>query len=131
MTGPDESHRGIDDDGPRYLVHLCTRDEWETARQSGHRQPPSLTDAGFVHLSAPVQVHLPANRLFAGHDDLVLLIVDSALLDAPVVWEPGVPEDPESMRFPHLYGALPTHAVVEMRAYRPDGATGMFLPPSI
>ncbi|MBD1321817.1 DUF952 domain-containing protein [Gordonia hankookensis] len=130
MTGPDEPHVAVDDDRPRLLVHLCTRDEWDTARHAGHREPPSLADAGFVHLSDPGQVHLPANRLFAGHDDLVLLVVDSTRLDAPVVWEPGMPDDPEGMRFPHLYGALPAHAVVEVRTYRPDG-TGTFLPPSI
>ncbi|MQY17587.1 DUF952 domain-containing protein [Nocardia macrotermitis] len=106
------------------LVHMCTRDEWDRARAAGDRRPESLEAEGFVHLSAPRQVHLPANRLFSGRDDVVLLWLDPELLGAPVKWEPGVPSDPESMRFPHLYGPLPTRAVVSVSAYRPgpDGS---------
>jgi uncharacterized protein (DUF952 family) len=106
---------------PRELLHLCTTEEWESARQLGERRPPSLDDQGFVHLSAPEQVHLPANRLFAGRADIVLLHLDPGLLDAPVRWEPGVPTDPESMTFPHLYGPLPAAAVTSVTAYLPDG----------
>ena len=65
-------------------------------------------------------MHLPANRLYAGRTDLVLLRVDPARLSAPVRWEPGVPTDPDSMVFPHLYGPLPTAAVISVTPYRPD-----------
>jgi uncharacterized protein (DUF952 family) len=101
------------------LVHLCTREEWDRAQVEGARRTPSLDSDGFVHLSAPRQVHLPANRLFAGRDDVVLLWLDPDRLGAPVKWEPGVPTDPESMRFPHLYGPLPASAVVSVTDYRP------------
>lgn len=107
------------------LVHLCTEPEWQAARSAGEMRPESLTEAGFVHLSTPEQVQLPANRLFAGRTDLVVLLVDPTELVAPLRWEPGVPEDPESMLFPHLYGALPTAAVVAVEPYRP-GPDGKF-----
>ena len=42
----------------------------------------------------------------------LLLFVDPARLSDPVRFEPGVPGDPASMRFPHLYGPLPVTAVV-------------------
>ncbi len=106
---------------PRELIHLCTTDEWERARRLGERTPPSLDNEGFVHLSAPEQVHLPANRLFAGRGDIVLLRLDAGLLGAPVRWEAGVPSDPEAMPFPHLYGPLPVSAVTSVTPYRPDG----------
>ncbi|WP_328354566.1 DUF952 domain-containing protein [Mycobacterium sp. NBC_00419] len=112
---------------PDFLLHLCGRRDWAQARQSGELCPPSLTDVGFVHLSAPHQVHLPANRLFAGRTDLVLLRIDPQALTAPVRWEPGVPTDPESMLFPHLYGPLPADAVVEVVPY-PPGPDGSFPP---
>ena len=110
---------------PRIFVHLCTTDEWRTAERLGLRKPPSLEEVGFVHLSAPEQVHLPANRLYAGRTDMVLLHCDPASLDAPVRWEPGVPGDPEAMRFPHLYGPLPMTAVTSVTPYVP-GADGRF-----
>ncbi|WP_067664702.1 DUF952 domain-containing protein [Nocardia miyunensis] len=108
----------------RRLVHMCTRPELDRARADGIRRTDSLEAEGFIHLSTPQQVHLPANRLFGGRDDVVLLWLDPDLLDAPVAWEPGVPADPESMRFPHLYGPLPMRAVVSVTEYRPgpDGS---------
>lgn len=102
------------------LVHLCTLAEWEQAQRSGERVAPSLATEGFLHLSAPHQVHLPANRLFAGRADLLLLWIDPDRLEAPVRWEPGVPEDPDSMRFPHLYGPLPATAVIGTSYYACD-----------
>lgn len=112
---------------PRVLVHLCSAEDWLTAQRSGEHRPDSLRLQGFVHLSAPDQVHLPANRLYSGRGDLVLLHIDPAKLTDPVRWEPGVPTDPESMLFPHLYGPLPANAVTIATAYPPD-AEGRFAP---
>ncbi|WP_306363655.1 DUF952 domain-containing protein [Nocardia sp. CC227C] len=114
-----------DHTGP--LLHICSREEWAAARAAGELRAPSLAEAGFIHLSAPHQVHLPAERLFAGRRDLVLLWLDPTRLADPVRWEPGVPTDPESMRFPHLYGPLPVAAVVEVTDFRP-GPEGRFVP---
>ncbi|WP_326547049.1 DUF952 domain-containing protein [Mycolicibacterium sp. ND9-15] len=112
---------------PNVLVHLCSKDEWQAARTHGEHRPGSLTANGFVHLSAPEQVHVPANRLYAGRTDLVLLRVDAARLSSPVRWEPGVPTDPVGMVFPHLYGPLPVAAVIRVTSYLPD-ADGRFAP---
>jgi uncharacterized protein (DUF952 family) len=109
------------------LVHLCPSDEWASARTQDELRPESLASAGFIHLSTPEQVHLPANRLFRGRDDMVLLHIDSDRVDAPIHWEPGLPTDPESMLFPHLYGALPVGAVINVTRYLP-GADGVFSP---
>jgi uncharacterized protein (DUF952 family) len=109
------------------LVHLCSNDEWRSAQAAGEHRPDSLNVNGFVHLSTPEQVHLPANRLYAGRTDLVLLRIDPALLTAPVRWEPGVPTDPDAMVFPHLYGALPVNAVINVTPYPPD-EHGQFAP---
>jgi len=108
---------------PDVLVHLCLLHEWSRARVRGGIHPEasgSDARAEFIHLSAPEQVHLPANRLYRGRDDLVLLHIDPALLDSPVRWEPAVQTDPESMLFPHLYGPLPARAVIRVTAYRPS-----------
>lgn len=110
---------------PDVLVHLTGTDQWAQARLGGGISPGGGAD--FIHLSTPDQVHLPANRLYRGRRDLVLLHVDPTRLDAPVRWEPGVATDPESMLFPHLYGRLPVTAVIRVTAY-PPGADGSFAP---
>jgi uncharacterized protein (DUF952 family) len=112
---------------PALLVHLCPRDEWSSAKTMGQLRPESLASAGFIHLSTPEQVHLPASRLYRGRNDLVLLHIDPARLDGPIRWESGVPTDPDTMLFPHLYGPLPVSAVINVTSYRP-GADGSFPP---
>lgn len=110
---------------PDLLVHLCGERDWAEARDCGGIYPSSMI--GFIHLSTPEQVHLPANRLYRGRSDLLLLHIDPAALDSPVEWEPGVPTDPGSMLFPHLYGPLPATAVIKETPYPPD-ADGTFPP---
>jgi len=107
------------------LVHICRSEEWTRACSEGRYLPPSSAEAGFVHLSTPAQAHLPANRLFTGRRDLILLHIDTRLVDAPIRWEPGVPGDPEGMLFPHLYGPLPLEAVTAVTDFRP-GPDGTF-----
>lgn len=112
------------------LLHITTHEQWLADRTAVSLRPESLETAGFVHLSTPAQVHLPANRLFGGRTDLVLLVLDPERLGAPVEWEPGVPGDPESMLFPHLYGPLPVAAVKAVVDYLPS-SDGAFSPPDL
>lgn len=111
---------------PAVLVRLCSEQEWSAACDAGRIAPERAEPdvEAFVHLSSIEQVHLPANRLYRGRRDMVLLYVDAAALDAPMRWEPGVPSDPESMLFPHLYGPLPVRAVLRAVGYppAPDGS---------
>lgn len=115
------------------LLHITTAAPWRVALSAGSLVAPSLVapddGEGFIHLSRPDQVALPANRLYAGRDDLLLLVIDPARLDAEVRWEHGVPTDPSSMRFPHLYGPLPVAAVTSVVPWRPR-ADGAFAAPA-
>ena len=109
-------------------VHLVEPGAWRAALDDGAVRPPSLEAVGFVHLSTPEQVHLPATALFPGRRDLVLLVVDPARLPHPVRLEPGRPEDPPGMLFPHLYGPLPTAAVDAVLPVTRDAAGRFLLP---
>ncbi|MEU7816474.1 GNAT family N-acetyltransferase [Pseudonocardia sp. NPDC049154] len=113
---------------PATLLHLTTPAAWRTALRAGAVTPPSLAEVGFVHLSTADQVALPADRLFAGRRDLLLLAVDAATVGCEIRYEPGVPGDPDAMRFPHAYGPVPVSAVVAVSAYRP-GPDGAFAAP--
>jgi uncharacterized protein (DUF952 family) len=95
------------------ILHLCPRDAWATIEADGF-----LEADGFIHCSPADWVHVVANRVFPGRDDLVLLEIDETGL--PVVWEDGDPPEPDGRQFPHLYGRLPAGAVVAVHDYRPD-----------
>jgi uncharacterized protein (DUF952 family) len=114
------------------LLHLIEPNSWRAALAAGAVEP--LPEVGFVHLSTPEQVSLPANRLFAGRSDILLLVLDPDRLGVEVRWEPGVHGDPPLpdgtvMRFPHAHGPVPTSAVVAVLRYRP-GADGTFAAPA-
>jgi uncharacterized protein (DUF952 family) len=111
-------------------LHITDAAEWDATRAAGAIAPPSLAEVGFVHLSTPDQVALPAHRFYGGRTDLLLLVLDPERIDVEVRFEPGVPGDPDSMRFPHAYGPIPTTAVVDVRPY-PPGPDGNFGPPDL
>ena len=61
------------------LYHLILRDEWDGAADP--YVPTGFDDLGFVHLSTSEQVDIPGRALFAGRDDVLLLVLDPARLD--------------------------------------------------
>lgn len=119
MTSP-----SADDPGP--VVHLCPKPDWVHASSHGRLEPESLSTVGFIHLSDLRHVHIPANAVFAGRTDLVLLEIDPQRVPADIVWEDGDPPHPDGIAFPHLYGPLPVTAVIRVHDYQPgpDGTFG-------
>jgi uncharacterized protein (DUF952 family) len=107
------------------ILHIVPAAEWAAVAEGGHLRPASLDDVGFVHCADPGTAHLPANTLYAGRTDLVLLEIDAARLDVPVRWEPGDPPHPAGVWFPHVYGPLPFSAVVTVHPF-PPGPDGTF-----
>ncbi|MFK3984683.1 DUF952 domain-containing protein [Micromonospora sp. NPDC050397] len=91
------------------IYKLLSAAEWADA-ETGGRYDGSAVDRqdGFVHLSAQDQVVETAARHFADQADLVLLTVDPDRLGTELRWEPSR----GGALFPHLYGPLPTDAVV-------------------
>lgn len=109
------------------ILHIIGRDEWSQALATGEVRPASLAAQGFVHCSDPGTIHMPANLHYAGRTDLLLLVIDPALV--PVRWEPGDPPIPGGPWFPHVYGPIPTGAVVTTHDF-PADADGMFRLPA-
>lgn len=81
---------------------------------------------GFIHLSRPEQVHLPANAIYSETPDLVLLWIDPARVTREIRYEPAGTAQPF---LPHLYGALNVEAVVGESALDPWERDGFELPP--
>lgn len=109
------------------ILHITSRAEY---RPGADVRAASLDTEGFVHCSDFGTVHLPANRLFAGRDDLLLLVIDPGKLDVPLRWEPGAPPDPKGAWFPHVYGPIPASAVVAVHDF-PAQPGGFELPAAL
>lgn len=106
------------------ILRISAKEDWTRDREAG---AIPLDPDGFVHCSDPGTVHLPANRLYAGRHDLVLLVIDPGGL--PVLWEPG-DGDEAGPWFPHVYGPIPADHVVAVHEFTPD-ADGAFRPPPV
>jgi glutathione S-transferase len=95
--------------------HLSTDADWERAHRDGayttSTRGVTLEQEGFIHCSRADQWEGVRERYYADVDEpLVLLEIDTDLLDVPVVEEPPAPGVDET--FPHIYGPLSPGAVV-------------------
>ena len=98
------------------IYHLATAADWEDARASGSyttsTRGRTLAEEGFLHASRADQWEGVRERYYADvTEPLVLLVVETDLLDVPVV-EEAVPGTTET--YPHVYGPLYPEAVVEV-----------------
>ena len=110
------------------IYKICTESEWARAETQGAftGSPVDLAD-GFIHFSTAEQVEETARRHFAGQTDLVLVTVDSDKLGDALKWEPSR----GGALFPHLYGALPTDAVVSVSPLLLDEGGGHRFPETL
>ncbi|GAA2997998.1 DUF952 domain-containing protein [Streptomyces fulvorobeus] len=102
---------------PQHLLHLTEAPLWEAARDTGAYEMSTrgrtLGEEGFIHCSLPHQLPGVARALYGGgdHQDLVVLVIDTGRLTAPVRYEVAAPGGEE---FPHVYGPIPVEAVVDV-----------------
>jgi uncharacterized protein (DUF952 family) len=104
---------------PVLIFHMCRNEEWRAAVATGIYYGSSQDRAdGFMHFSTADQIVESAARHRAGQDGLVLLAVDPAALGPDLKWESAR----GGALFPHLYAALPIHAVTWARPLPLDAA---------
>ena len=99
------------------IFHLATKADWDEALASGayttSTYGATLDAEGFIHASRADQWEGVRERYYAGVEEpLVLLEIDTDLLDVPVEEEPPAPGVEET--FPHIYGPLKPEAVVSV-----------------
>ena len=97
------------------IFHIATATDWAAAEHSGayttSTRGVSLEQEGFLHASRADQWEAVRERYYADvSEPLVLLEIDTDLLDVPWVEELPAPDATET--FPHLYGPLSPTAVV-------------------
>ena len=105
------------------IFHITSRAAWDAALGAGIYEADSLVAEGFIHCSTAEQYTWVANQRFRGRTDLVLLHIDPTRLRSQVRYENL--EGGETL-FPHVYGAIPIGAVLNVIPLRPleDGSFG-------
>jgi glutathione S-transferase len=115
---------GPGDPAPGRMYHLALRKEWDSAigagEYTGSTLGKSLADEGFIHCSFASQVDFIVNLLYRGHEDVLLLVIDTSRVSSPVRVERL---EGSEHAFPHIYGPLPVSAVVGVAPIplAPDG----------
>ena len=99
------------------IFHIAFESDWQAAQQDGSYRVStrglSLGEVGFIHAGFEYQVATIGAALYADATaPLVVLVIDTEVLDAPVVVENL---DGGDEGFPHIYGPLPTSAVLDVR----------------
>ena len=97
------------------IFHIATLADWTAAQESGAYTTSTvsvtLEEEGFLHASRADQWEGVRERYYADlAEPLVLLEIETDLLDVPVVEEVPAPGMTET--YPHVYGALDPAAVV-------------------
>lgn len=110
------------------ILHITTETEWQTAVATGQYRADSLASEGFIHCSTIEQVLMPANQMFAGRTDLILLKIDPAKLSARLVYEDCYES---GHQFPHIYGPLNLDAVTGFVAFPPNADGTFSLPDTL
>jgi len=99
-----------------FVYHITTAADWQKALDFGNYRAASLVTEGFIHCSTRDQVVGTANRLFRDREDLVLLVIDSRKLDAPLTFENL---EGGEQQFPHIYGPLNLDSVSAVVPFPP------------
>ncbi len=111
------------------LYHITERAIWEAAAATGEYRTSTrgvtLDQQGFIHCSLRHQLRPVAESFYGGVDDLVVLVIDSTRLTAPLRFESP---EPGAEEFPHLYGPLPTGAVTAVLPVGRDDTGRLLLP---
>ena len=110
----------------RLIYHCSLVADWRAAQTAGEYTMSSrgrtLEQEGFVHASYPGQIAGVLQRFYADvTEPMCLLVIDPDKLGVPVIAEnlTGSQE-----LFPHIYGAIPVTAVVEVVALVRDEQAG-------
>lgn len=104
------------------IFHVTSPQTWAQAVEAGTFTEStlgrSLEDEGFIHCCEAGQLDFVMTAFYGGVEhDLVLLTIDPALLESPLVREIGNPETGE--QFPHIYGPLNPSAVTSTELLHP------------
>ncbi|MCC6290317.1 MAG: DUF952 domain-containing protein [Chitinophagaceae bacterium] len=90
------------------IYHITTQPQWDTAKETGYYESPSLKEEGFIHCSQEKQIPDVLNRYFSGKTNLVKLSIDTEKLTSQLIydWSNAIEDT-----FPHIYGPINLEAI--------------------
>ena len=101
------------------IYHLTEPDRWAQSLaegvHTGSTRGVELAQEGYIHCSTAAQWPGVVERFYGDAETLLLLHIDEDKLDSPLVYE-QLGDAPEA--FPHVYGAIPLAAVIEVERLR-------------
>ena len=102
----------------RVIFHIALERDWNAAIRDGNyrvsTRDATLEEVGFIHASFEHQVASVGSLFYRDvGEPLVVLTIDPDRLDTTIVVEPA---DGGGEAFPHIYGPLPTRAVIAVRS---------------
>ena len=106
------------------IFHIAAANDWKTAQSVGAYQTDSLESEGFIHCSKSDQLIGVADCHFRGQENLILLVIDAAVVDFEIRYENL---DGGDNLFPHIYGPLNLDAIIRICDFQPqpDGSFSM------
>ena len=110
---------------PSRIYHVTFERDWAEAQSTGEYRISTrgahLDDVGYIHASFVHQVPRIGELIFReAAGPLVVLVIDPARVNCPVRVESF---DGGTDQFPHIYGPLPTNAVVDVLPARHEDGT--------
>lgn len=105
------------------ITKVMKKSEWEVGKAKGEITEASLKQEGFIHCSFLEQSLKVAETHFSNESELVLLIIDPALVEAEIKYELAS----NGQKYPHIYGALHTAAVVNVVPFYKENGNFMLL----
>ena len=93
-------------------------------REGVFRGSPADFADGYIHLSLASQLPGTLDKHYSGQDDLVLAAIDLVRLGEALRWEKARGDE----RFPHVYGAISTDAVIATAPVERTADGGVRLP---
>ncbi|KFN04318.1 DUF952 domain-containing protein [Bacillus clarus] len=92
------------------ITKVITKRNWDAAKNIGEINEASLIEEGVIHCSFLEQALKVANKYFSNEEDVLLLIVDPALVKAEIKYELAS----NGQKYPHVYGVIHAEAIVDV-----------------
>lgn len=93
------------------VFHVAQASDVDQASQSGTYRCESIETEGFIHCCKPEQLQGVLERYYSGVKGLLLLHIDTDLLQPDLVMENTVGSEE---LFPHVYGPINMDAVIQI-----------------